>query len=93
MTEQEIQRALDKILPKLASNDVAINNEGIELVKILNEPRIYEMLLEGISISDSGQVIYELTDERSGEKERLEITKKSSEVNLSDNDEEDDLPF
>lgn len=94
MIEEQIQRALDKILPFLASTDKSKNDVGIKLLEKLNEPKIYEILLQGISINDAGSIVYEA--EENGSRFSTVTTKNSQEAkpdNPQANEDNDDLPF
>jgi hypothetical protein len=54
-----MERNVNKIKELLKSEDFDVNNTGLELAKSLDEPAVFEKLLEGCGVDEEGKLINE----------------------------------
>jgi internalin A len=59
MEPSEIEQNVNKIKELLKSEDFDVVNNGLELLKKIDEPEVYEKLLEGCGVNEEGYLVNE----------------------------------
>jgi hypothetical protein len=59
MEPSEIEQNVNKIKELLVSEDFDVCNTGLELARSLDEPAVYEKLLEGCGVNEEGKLVNE----------------------------------